>query len=115
MLAARLLQSHAVQAQRRPPSPHPEGALPRPELAGIRGWAEAARRRDNLGGHQDVWGARDAERRSTISSPGDASLEANQTSLLPFVVAGTPDILMLAFMAFERSLGADPPVEVEPT
>jgi len=31
------------------------------------------------GEHQDVWGACDGEGRSTISWPGDASPEANQT------------------------------------
>jgi putative transposase len=34
---------HAVQAQCRPPPSHPEGPLPGPELAGLRGRAEAAR------------------------------------------------------------------------
>src|SRR4051812_6923970 len=41
---------HAVQAQCRAPSPHPEDPLSDPELAGLRGWSEAARRPDTLAG-----------------------------------------------------------------
>ncbi len=41
---------HAVQAECCPSSPHPTGPLPRPELAGVRGRAEAARRPDAVAG-----------------------------------------------------------------
>ena len=40
---SRYASGHAFQAQRRPPPPHPDRPLPRPELAGVRGRAEAAR------------------------------------------------------------------------
>src|ERR1051325_9385252 len=41
---------HAVQAQCRAPPPYPEDPLSDPELAGLRGWSEAARRADTLAG-----------------------------------------------------------------
>src|SRR4051812_3735727 len=41
---------HAVRAQCRAPSPPPEAPLSGPDLAGLRGWSEAARRPDTLAG-----------------------------------------------------------------
>ena len=39
---------HAIQVQRCRSSSHPKSALPRPQLADLRSWAEAARRSDTL-------------------------------------------------------------------